>query len=191
MVGKQISAISLKVISLCLIQAIFVSLVNGQAEHEIHLNSIRNAPFKQKIDGFSIGDSAFIEFVIDNVLERPQDVMFISNRDLLTPLCVKHCALDKVAIYDTLKDNRIIDVHIEAKEFIAEDHTFTYFEGEDSLIESIDSLPAYGGTFNVPLVYLDTMTVSIGGKEIPVPREAYADLYNPNFCNNELFRQSV
>ncbi|MCB0852466.1 MAG: hypothetical protein KDD63_09600 [Bacteroidetes bacterium] len=166
-------------------------ILKGQPEYQTHLNSIRNSSFKEKTENGWIGDSAFIEFVISEVLDGPEDIIFISNRDLLTPLCIKHCASSQVSIYDTLEDGRIIDFHIEAENFDPESHEFSYFEGEDSLIETIDGFPAYGGTFSTPKVGIKSMTAKIGKKKIKVPPEAYADLYNPNFCNNELFSQSV
>ncbi|MEZ4847099.1 MAG: hypothetical protein R3B93_00395 [Bacteroidia bacterium] len=125
------------------------------------------------------------------MLDGPEDIIFISNRDLLTPLCIKHCASSQVSIYDTLEDGRIIDFHIEAENFDPESHEFSYFEGEDSLIETIDGFPVMEVLFQLPKVGIKRIRNKIGKKKIKVPPEAYADLYNPNFCNNELFSQSV
>ena len=155
----------------------------AQTDQSLHLNSIRFSPNK--------ADSAFLEYVIRNLLERPQDVMFVSNRDLLTSLCVAHCDEKELTIHDTLNDKRIIHFYLRTATFLPEIHEYTYYPGEDSLIETIDKLPAYGGTYSLPATYIDSFSVTLNGKTVKVPEDAYADLYNPNLCDSELFRQPV
>lgn len=132
-----------------------------------------------------------MEYVIRNHLERPQDVVFISNRDLLKSLCVAHCGDEEVTIHDTLHDKRIVHIYLRTAAFDSAAHGYGYYPGEDSLIETIDGLPAYGGTYELPRTYIDSLSVQINGKTVKVPEDAYRDLYNPNLCESELFRQPI
>lgn len=162
----------------------------AQSEHLDHIESIRQSYYKGKAENGWKGDSAFIEHVIQNVLEGPQDQMFITNRELLNPLCIAHCGRNEIIIHDTLEDNRMIDIELQLQPFDTASHQIIYME-TDSLIELIDSLPAYGGVENIPTWEIDTLKVRIGGKELFIPKEAYANLYEPNLCANELFRKGV
>lgn len=155
----------------------------AQSSTDMHINSIRYAPNK--------ADSSFIEHVIQSLLDRPQDVVFLSNRDLLTSLCVSHCSDEELTIHDTLKNGKIIHMYLRTKAFNPTEHAFSYYPGEDSLIETIDGLPAYGGTYQMPQFSIDSLSVVINGKDLKIPEDAYADLYNPNLCESEFFRQPV
>ncbi|MEZ4777273.1 MAG: hypothetical protein R3D00_29120 [Bacteroidia bacterium] len=163
----------------------------AQQEPAIHLNSIRHSPYKKKTETGVQGDSAFLEFAIRNLLDGQQDLIFISNRDLLRPLCIKHCGSSEVMIHDTLIGQSEVDIHLKTIPFDSVSHTYTWFEGEDSLVETIDGLPAYGGVYGRPKMMIDSLTVSVGGKQLIVPKEAFADLYDPNLCDSDLFLQPV
>ncbi|MDX2247446.1 MAG: hypothetical protein SF052_11750 [Bacteroidia bacterium] len=165
----------------------------AQSEPDIHLNSIRHSPYKKKTDTGIQGDSAFLEFVIQKVLDGPQDLIFVANRDLLTPLCIKHCGRTEVIIHDTLKIRKqpVVDIRLKTLPFDSVSHTYTWFEGEDSLIETIDGLPAYGAVFGKPGRMIDSLSVTVGGKKLQVPREAFAGLYDPNLCDNDFFHQPI
>ena len=68
-----------------------LSFAFSQDEPEVHLESIRNAAFKKITPQGVLGDSAFLEYVIQFIIEESQDVMFLSNRDLLKSLCLSYC----------------------------------------------------------------------------------------------------
>jgi hypothetical protein len=160
-----------------------LSFLRAQEEPAVHLNSIRNAP--------NPADKIFLDHVLNHVLDGPQDQMFISNRDLLLSLCVSHCSDSKVLIHDTLEKRRILDIALTTKAFDPSEHSISYFEGADSLIETIDGQPAYGGIYAMPTTEIATLTVTIKGKSLDVPPEAFANLYNPNLCESEYFRQAI
>lgn len=182
---------STKLLTILALLGGLVISARAQQEPDIHLNSIRMSSYKKQADQGVRGDSAFLEFVINNLLERPEDVAFLSNRDLLTPLCIKHCGRSEVIVYDTLKDNRIVDVHLHTTPFDSVAHTFSYFPGEDSLVEMIDSMPAYGAVYQRPVMMIDSIGIIWGGKSLTVPATAYRDMYDPNLCDSDIFHQPV
>lgn len=157
--------------------------LSAQEEPSVHLNSIRYSPNQ--------ADSLFLEHVLQNLLDGPQDRIFVANRDLLTSMCVNHCSDDRVWIHDKLDKKRELDIEMTIGAFDSAAHSYTYFEGEDSLRETIDGSPAYGGIFSLPKTEITSFTISIKGKELDVPKEAYANLYNPNLCESEYFRQPI
>ncbi|MEZ4829674.1 MAG: hypothetical protein R3C61_25820 [Bacteroidia bacterium] len=161
----------------------------AQKEPDIHLSSIRHSPYKKVTDAGVQGDSAFLEYAIRNLLDGAQDMIFISNRDLLTPLCVKHCGAAEVIFHDTLRGGIEVDIHLKTIPFDSTTHTYTWFEGEDSLVETIDGLPAYGALKGKPRQRIDSLVISIDGKVLTIPREAFADLYDPSLCDDGLFLQ--
>lgn len=160
----------------------FFSPMPAQTEAQQHLASLRMA---------HPGDSALVEFVIGNRLEGQQDSMFITNRELLNGLCIKHCGSKEVDIVDTLKDGSILKLGLQIKTFEPDSHQYTYLPGTDSVIESIDGQISFGAVEAVPDQEIDSLWMSINGTPIAIPREAYQNLYNPNLCYNELFVRAV
>lgn len=163
---------------------IFLPLVSfGQtADYQQHIQTILRA---------HPSDSAFLEFVIENVLETPADKMFLSNRQLLDGVCVTYCGRTSLKMKDTLKDGRLVKVGLKTVDFDTLGHSYTYRAGTDSLIESIDSMAAYGAIESYPRQEIDTLWISIDGKDILIPKTAYANLYDPNLCYNEMFHRAT
>lgn len=136
-------------------------------------------------------DSAFLDYVLNNVLDHPADRMFISNRNLLDGVCVTYCGRSKVSMKDTLKDGRIVKLGLATTTFDTLGHQYTFRSETDSLISLIDSVPAYGAVEAFPEREIDTLWISIDGKDIEVPPSAYRDLFDPNLCYNEMFRRAM
>ncbi len=154
----------------------------AQNEHERHLATLRAA---------HPGDSALVEFIIRNRLEGPQDVMFISNRDLLNGLCIKHCGSSEVKILDTLADGKILQMGLHTRPFVADSHTFRFLNESDSILESIDGQISFGAVEALPRQEVDSLWITLDGQALEIPRSAYQNLYNLNLCYNELFARAV
>ncbi|MEM6347449.1 MAG: hypothetical protein AAF927_26400 [Bacteroidota bacterium] len=136
-------------------------------------------------------DSAFLEFVMNRVLETPADKMFLSNRQLLDGVCVTYCGRNSVQMKDTLKDGRLVKLGLKTTHFDTLNHAYAFRAGTDSLIDMIDSLPAYGAIESYPGQEIDTLWISIDGKDILIPTDAYRNLYDPNLCYNEMFHRAM
>ena len=160
----------------------------GQKEPQVHIQSIRNASYEAEGTMGSASDSAFLEYVIQFLLEEPQDVMFVSNRDLLQSLCVSFCSKQSVEIHDTLKGGRIASIEVFTTAFDSTAQDFMYFTGDDSLIKAIDGRRIFGAVDRKPLSQIDSMHIKVGKRSLKIPKEAYEDLYYPNLCNTSKVR---
>jgi hypothetical protein len=158
------------------------SLLWAQGEPQIHLQSIQAR---------SAADSAFLSYTLQHTLAHPGDRQFIANRDLLRSLCVSVCSQDSVIIHDSLADGTPLYLALYASAFDPSAHRYQYFPGPDSLLRSIDSLPAYGAVEALPSQRLDSLVIRLDGRPLVIPAEAYRCFYQPNFCQLGLFQQPV
>ncbi|MEO0896412.1 MAG: hypothetical protein AAFY71_08450 [Bacteroidota bacterium] len=163
----------------------------AQAEHELHLATIRGSSFKKETKRGIEGDSAFIEHVIRNILEEPHDVMFVSNRLLLPTLCLSECSETGLIIHDTLGKRKELYIEIFTRKFDPQRHDIVYEQEENGLIQEIDGLIPYGAVESLPATVIDSISMRLGRRNIPVPKEAYQDLYNPNLCDGGYFKQPL
>lgn len=166
--------------------------LRAQDEPAIHLQSIRQSSYRGQNAYGPTGDSAFLEFTMRSLLAGPQDAAFISNRDLLQSLCLAACDSHSVTLHDTIATNgQVVAVHLWQEPFVAAAHSYAYFEEDSSLIESIDGEPAYGAGDRLPTWQLDSLSIRWGKRSLKVPPAAWAGLYDPNFCDADLFRRPV
>ncbi|MCI4666946.1 MAG: hypothetical protein MRZ79_02215 [Bacteroidia bacterium] len=163
----------------------------AQAEHEIHLSTIRASRYKKISTRGIQGDSAFIEYVLEYILEAPEDVMFISNRQLLNSLCLSDCSENSLSIHDTLKRRKEVNIKVYTRAFEAESHEISFYEGKDSLIKAVDGRKVYGAVDKLPETQVDSISMTIGKKKIKIPAEAYEDLYDPNLCDGGYFKRPL
>lgn len=168
-----------------------VSFLWGQKEPQVHLQSIRSASYQEEGPQGLVSDSAFLEYAIQFLLAEPQDIMFVSNRDLLKSLCVSFCSKQQVEIHDTLDGGRVAKVEVFTRSFDSLAHDFMYYEGDDSLIKAIDGMRVYGAVDQKPTTLVDSMSIQIGKRKLKIPKEAYEDLYDPNLCNAGFFHRPV
>lgn len=169
-------ATTLLLLGLCLLG------LSAQTEPDVHL---------QRIRARSPQDSALLEHVLHEELVNPADWRFLTDRDLLRALCVSVCTSDSVVIHDTLADGRRLDLRLYLRPFDSRGHALQYFPGPDSLIEAIDSLPAYGAGETLPTKRLDSLAITLDGQALVVPPEAYRCLYAVNLCDLGYFAQPV
>lgn len=164
----------------------------AQPEPAVHLQSIRQAPSRGHNAYGATGDSAFLEFTLRSLLTNPEDVAFVANRDLLQALCLEACDAQEAVILDTVAtDGKPVHIQITLAPFDPAAHHYVYFDGGDSLIESIDGLPAYGALNGLPHWQIDSLSVQWGRRTLKVPREAYAGFFDPNLCDAGLFIRPV
>jgi hypothetical protein len=157
---------------------------------ELHINSILLSPYKKVTPKGVQGDSAFLEYVINNVLESPEDKMFITNRELLTSLCTKNCREEAVRIFDSLERKKTIEVNLDLANFVADSHKIEY-EGEDSLISAIDGFLPFGAVTALPQTQIGSLEIRWGKRSLNIPQEAYQDLFNPDFCEGNYFKRPI
>lgn len=155
----------------------------AQQEANLHLASIRAAEIK--------ADSAFVEYVIRRILDGPQDIAFIANRELLTPLDIGHCSTDSLTMVDSLESGLHVRLLLQTKAFEASEHQIRYLSGRDSVISEIDALPAYGAMVGLPTRQIDSLAITWGDRDLIIPAAAYQNLYDPNMCRPDWFQQNI
>jgi hypothetical protein len=81
-----------------------------------------------------------------------------------------------------------IQVKITAGIFDASKHKLTYYTNSDNnkkYLTKIDNKPFFGDYGKMPVTTIDKVIVLLGSDTVAIPREAYADLYNPIFTYEE------
>ncbi len=81
-----------------------------------------------------------------------------------------------------------IKVRIQAGDFDESKHKLGYYTNQDTkkkYLTRIDGKPFYGDYGRMPETTIETVTVLFGTDTVAIPREAYADLYNPIFSYDE------
>lgn len=81
-----------------------------------------------------------------------------------------------------------ISVKIKAAPFDPSKHKLGYYtnsENNKKYLTRIDGRPFFGDYGKVPVTAIESVTVLFGSDTIAIPREAYADLYNPIFSYRE------
>jgi hypothetical protein len=80
-------------------------------------------------------------------------------------------------------DDGNIQVTIRTGVFFPSKHKMMY---NDKHLLRIDNHPYYGGTYGMaPQVTIESVTIVVGKDTVPVPPNAYNDLYDPQFSFNE------
>ncbi len=81
-----------------------------------------------------------------------------------------------------------ISVKIKSGIFDATKHKLTYYtntETEKKYLTKINGKPFYGDYGSIPKSTIQSVTVLFGADTVAIPKEAYADLYNPIFSYTE------
>jgi len=166
---------------------------NGQKleEYKIHLRSIDSTfyPGERKSDSSkpNINESrAFVFYTIKNLLEKPSDIQFISNRKLLPKLKNNYCNSRITSISGILKTGEKCSIKIKKQVFNPKQHRIIY----DSINEYhiIDGDTGWGG---LPEYEIKTLSVKINNKELFIPKFAYETLYDLNICHNDGFHKKI
>ena len=66
-------------------------------------------------------------------------------------------------------------------------HSFEYFKDSPTGIEVIDDQLPYGTDGKMPTTEYKSIVINIHGKQVPLPKDAYSDLYEPTFRTDHHF----
>jgi len=106
-----------------------------------------------------------------------------AGKEPLRSIAIKGVGKDSIAF-----EGNGISVQIKAGAFDASKHKLGYFtnaETNKKYLTRIDGKIFYGDYGKVPVTQIDNITVLFGEDTIAIPKEAYADLYNPIFSYSE------
>jgi hypothetical protein len=158
---------------------------NGQncVEFQRHLESIDSTYFPghiiDRMDTVFNSNRAFVDYTISNLLDKPADKCFITNRNILRKLNITTSDSSSVIILDTLKNGESCEITFKTQLFEINNHQLTYNK-DSSSIEQIDGKFPYGEQYMAPKIEIDLIQIAVNGIKIKIPQESYRNLYNPN-----------
>jgi len=147
-----------------------------------HIEHIRNNSRKGETDGILAQPEYFVDYAIEELLEKPEYKKYITDRNLLRKLHNKVCGDDYVLISDTLSNGDKCEIKIKLKEFFPKDHNIKYIE-ENEFIENIDGKQPYGAAYGRPKMALKFLSIKVNNEDIRTQVEKYDNLYDLKLCN--------
>jgi hypothetical protein len=169
---------------------------NGQncIEFQKHLESIDNTFFPGHIidrtDTIFNANRAFVDYTVSNLLNKPADKCFISNRNILRKLNSTTCDSSSLIIQDTLKNGTSCKITFTTVPFEINNHQLIY-NLDSSYIQKIDGNLPYGRHYMAPKIEIDLIQIEVNGIKIEIPQESYSNFYNPNVCGHYGFIRPV
>lgn len=156
-----------------------------------HIEHIRDNSRKGETDGIPAQPEYFVDYVIQNLLEKPEHKKYITDRNLLRKLHNDICAADDyVLISDTLSNGDECEIEIKLKKFVPKDYTIKYIE-EKEFIEEIDGKRPYGAVYGQPKTALKFLKIKINHKYIYTKIDKYNNLYDLELCNFGGFQKTT
>ena len=163
-------------------------------EFKKHLKSIASTYYPghilDRMDTVFNANRAFVDYTIENLLDKPSDKCFISNRNLLKKLIITSCDSSKVIMLDTLKNGETCKITITTSKFELKKHLIITNK-DSSSIKKIDEDFPFGAEFGIPEIEIGQIRIEINGVNIKIPNKSYGNLYNPMLCTNYSFVRSI
>lgn len=79
-----------------------------------------------------------------------------------------------------------LNIIIESKKFDSKTAKLAYLKNDKSILEKINGKKIFGTDGNIPRTTYKLITVTIGNKMIDFPKNAFEDLFEPNFSYMEI-----
>jgi hypothetical protein len=164
------------------------------AEFEKHSKSIDSTYYPghviDRTDTVFNANKAFLDYTIENLLDKPSDKCFISNRNLLKRLKIVYCDSSKVVIEDQLKNGKTCEITVLTGEFQVSKHSIET-NMDSSSIKTIDGQYPYGGQYGIPEVEIKKIEIEVNGLKLEIPTKAYSNFYYPLMCDNYGFDRQI
>jgi hypothetical protein len=158
-----------------------------------HVSFLKTNEYKthlKSIDKFYSEAREFVDYTIDNLLEDPGHIQFISNRNLLRELEVISCDENHVLIKDTLKNGELCEIKLDFGIFQPKDHVVKRNE-EKNWNKLIDGAFPYGGEYVLPQIEITAFSISIDGESLIINKRAYQNLFDLNICDHFVWMNKV
>jgi hypothetical protein len=135
----------------------------------------------------------FIRYTIDNLLLSQSDSVFISNRWYLPKVKSTSCDSTTTIIKDTMSNGDELIIQINTGTF---DNTKHVLKGNSEnmkacCMESIDGQIPYGAGGIGPNTEIKSLSISLNGKAITIPKHAYQNLFDPNLFDQVHFERKI
>ena len=96
------------------------------------------------------------------------------------PIIAKGIAKGNTIVFE----GKEIQVVLTSGKFDKSKHSFEYFKDSSTGIEVIDDELPYGTDGKMPTTEYRSIVINIHGKQVPLPKDAYSDLYEPTFLTD-------
>jgi hypothetical protein len=124
----------------------------------------------------------FVDYVIKNLLKKPEHKKYITDRRLLRKLKNSACYENYVSISDTLSNGDECEIVIKLKAFNKLKHKLEY-DTESNFLIKVDGKHPYGAIYaKYPETEIKSFAIKINEKELNISLEEFQNLYNLNFC---------
>ena len=175
----------LLMILFCLTVSLFS--LGQNRETKKHLRSIRQSESTNSQNGVCNQDTTFIDYALHNII-RPEDIRFVSNRNLLNEIPIVTCVSGEVNLLEKSKKTDI-NITVMISKFDPSDNKVVMNEHEEIL--SINGVKPVGSSYGYPETKIESIAIAINGDTISIPESVYTNLYNPNVCEFSGFTRNI
>ena len=99
------------------------------------------------------------------------------------PQIAKGIAKENTIVFE----GKDIKVTLTLGKFDKSKHSFEYYKDSPTGVEVIDDQLPYGTDGKMPTTEYRSIEINIHGKRVPLPKDAYSDLYEPTFRTDHHF----
>ncbi len=164
---------------------------NNNSSSFDHINHIRSKTRVGYIDNEPVKPPYFVDYVIENLLDKDEYEVHITDRSLLRKLRTKSCEDDHILILDSLQSGEKCEIEVKTSNFKFEDHSVQYDKKHNYIVE-IDGKMPYGTSYsNKPIKELESLVIKIDEKEININIDEYSHIFNPELCTKSGFKRSI
>jgi len=146
-----------------------------------HIDHIRRNSKIAKLDGVAQEPNYFIDYVIENLLEKVEYKKFLTDRKLLRKLNNEICWENVVWIRDSLTNGDKIEIDIRSDTFDPKNHQYQYHK-ETKRLTLIDGMKFHGTIDTKPKTEVELVRIKINERELNISIDKYLNIYEPKFC---------
>ena len=158
-----------------------------------HIKHIRENSRIGQMDGIAREPKFFIDYIIQNQLEKPEHKKYLTDRKLLRPLTRIKCDSNHILIRDTLLNGQSCEIEIFAKKFIEKNHDVKFRNIESGYKDylSIDGKFPYGGLYGNIKTELSKIDLTIGNRKIKLNKATMPSINEPELCNRSMLENGI
>lgn len=158
-----------------------------------HISYIKNNSKIRELDGEELKPRYFIDYIIENQIEKPEYSKYITDRNLLRKLKVEICTENHILIKDTLLNGNLCEIEVYAGEFIEAEHQVKFRNNSKDYkdYETVDGKLPYGGFYGKINRDLKSLSIKINNNPINTDINSYSNIYEPNFCSSKSFYKGI
>lgn len=158
-----------------------------------HIEHIRKNSRIGSTDGMAHDPKFFVDYIIENNLEKTEYKKYITDRKLLKPITVNKCDSNYILLSDIQINNNTYEIELYANKFIEEQHEVKFRKNNNDYqdYESIDGKFPYGGLYGKINRELSLIKFKANNNHIKVNMEAIPSINEPKFCDRSILGNGI